>query len=151
MTIKILLSDDHAIIRNGLRSLLSSHSEMEVIGEAKDGKEAIELAIKKKPNIVIMDISMPVMNGIEATREIISSCKGVKVIGLSMHHDKQFIIEMLKAGASGYVLKDSAFFELVTAIKTVLKNKKYLSGDLAGVVMEDMLSDHTSEKLSKRE
>jgi two-component system, NarL family, response regulator NreC len=106
--IKIILADDHQIVRLGLRSLLSLEPDMEVLAEADNGREVIRLAREKAPDIVIMDISMPDLNGIEATRQIMSESPGVKVIALSMHSDSLFVLNMLKAGASGYLLKDCA-------------------------------------------
>ena len=106
MTIKIILADDHKIVRNGLRSLLEKQRKLEVIAEAENGKQAIELVKKHKPDCVLMDISMPELNGIEATRQIIRENPATKIIALSMHYEKRFVSEILKAGAKGYLLKD---------------------------------------------
>lgn len=139
MSTRVLLADDHRIIREGLRSLLQKQSDMEVVDEAQDGITAVRLTEKLRPDIVIMDIGMPDLNGIEAARQIITRVKGVKVIALSMHSDKRFVLEMLKAGASGYLLKDCAFEELVDAIRAVCTGQIYLSHRVTGVVVDEFL------------
>jgi two-component system response regulator NreC len=139
MIIKILLADDHKIIREGLRSLLEKQTDMEVVAEAQDGFTTVRLVQKLAPNVVIMDIGMPEMNGIDATRQIIHESPGVKVIALSMHSDRRFVLQMLKAGASGYLLKDSAFEELITAIHTVVMGQPYLSPKVTDVVVKEYL------------
>lgn len=139
MGIKIILADDHKIIREGLRALLEKGPDMEVVGEANDGIATVRLTKNLNPDIVIMDIGMPDMNGIEATRQIISETKGVKVIALSMHSDRRFVLQMLKAGASGYLLKDSAFEELALAIKTVMLGQPYLSPKITDVVIKEYI------------
>jgi len=137
MKVTILLADDHTIVRQGLHSMLSKNAEFDVVGEAKTGVEAIQLARELSPDIIIMDIGMPEMNGIEATRQILEENPDTKVIALSMHNDKNFVAQMLKAGASGYLLKDSIFQNLIVAIRSVLENKCYLSPAVAKVVIED--------------
>lgn len=137
MTIRIMLADDHKMIRDGLRSLISKHNNLEVIGEAADGQTAVQTARKLSPDIVVIDIGMPELNGIEATRQITTlKCKP-RVIGLSMHADRRYVSQMLKAGASGYILKDSAFEELVQAIEAVAKGRTYLSPQVAGTVVTE--------------
>ena len=116
MCVQILLADDHQIIRDGLRSLIQEQDGMEIVGEAEDGRTAVDLVKKLSPNVVIMDIGMPDLNGIEATQQICATFPAVKVIALSMHSDKRFVSGMLRAGAMGYLLKDSAFEELDRAI-----------------------------------
>jgi DNA-binding NarL/FixJ family response regulator len=145
MSIKILIADDHKIVRDGLRSLLEKHDDMEVVAEAENGRTAVELARKLSTDVVVMDISMPDLNGIEATRQIISARPEVKVIALSMHSDRRFVIGMFQAGASGYLLKDCAFEELASAILAVTANQKYLSPLAAGVMIEDYLQRFPSE------
>jgi len=113
MSIKILLVDDHKIIREGIRSLLEKQPGMKVVAEADNGLTALQLVQEIVPDMVIMDVGMPDLNGIEATRQIVARTPGVKVVALSMHLNKRFVVEMLKAGASGYLLKDCAFDELV--------------------------------------
>jgi len=145
MTIKILLADDHKIVREGLRSLLEKHADIGVIAEAGNGRTAVELTRKLSPDVVVMDISMPDLNGIEATRQIISARPEVKVIALSMHSDKRFVVGMFQAGASGFLLKDCAFEELASAILAVRANQKYLSPRVAGVMIEDYLQSFPPE------
>jgi DNA-binding NarL/FixJ family response regulator len=137
MKTKILLADDHRIVREGLRSLLEAEEDMQVVGEADTGRRAIEMSDETGPDVVVMDIGMPELNGIEATRRIVHDHPQTRVIALSMHSDRRFMGEILKAGASGYLLKDGAFEELAGAIRTVISNKMYLSPRIADVVVED--------------
>lgn len=137
MSIRILLADDHKIVRDGLRSLLEKEEGMEVIAEADTGRAAVRLAALLAPEVVLMDIAMPELNGIESARQIIAAVPGCKVIALSMHADKRYVMEMLKAGASGYLLKDSAFEELAHAIRTALDNRTYLSPQVSELVIGD--------------
>jgi two-component system, NarL family, response regulator NreC len=137
MSIRIILADDHKIVRDGLRSLIGKEDDMEVVAEAEDGRTAVQLAAQLSPHVVLMDIAMPGLNGIEATRQIIAAAPQCKVIALSMHADKRYIMEMLKAGASGYLLKDSAFEELAVAIRTALNNKTFLSPQVSEIVIGD--------------
>ncbi|MBM4273774.1 MAG: response regulator transcription factor [Deltaproteobacteria bacterium] len=137
MKVKILLADDHQIVREGLNSILSKRPDMQVVGEAEDGRTAVRLARELAPHVVIIDIGMPELNGIEATRQIVAEVPGVKVIALSMHSDKRFVSGMLKAGASGFLLKYCASEELIRAIQTVRANRVYLSPEITGIVVED--------------
>jgi len=146
MSTKILLADDHKITREGLRSLLEKQSDMEVVAEAKEGHEAVRLVREMHPDIAIMDVTMPDLNGIEATQKIVSECPNVKVIALSMHSDTLFVTEMLKSGASGYLLKDCAFEELTRAIHTVLDGKIYLSPAISDVVVDGYLHRLSEDK-----
>ncbi len=139
MSIRILLADDHKITRQGLRSLLDKHPDMEVVAEAEEGRTAVRLVRELVPNVVIMDVSMPDLNGMQATRKIIAEFPNIKIIALSMHSDSLFVIEMLKSGASGYLLKDCAFEELERAIRTVVADKTYLSPTISSVVVDDYL------------
>jgi len=139
MSTRILLADDHKITRQGLRSLLEKQQDMEVVAEAEDGRAAERLVEELLPDVVIMDISMPDLNGMEATRWIVGKFPDVKVIALSMHSDASFVTEMLRSGAAGYLLKDCAFEELTRAIRTVMDDKTYLSPSISGVVVEDYL------------
>jgi two-component system response regulator NreC len=140
MSIKIILAEDHKITREGLANMLKDQPGMEVVGEAGNGREAIQLAHEFAPDLVIMDVTMPGLNGIDATRTITSSSKNVRVIALSMYSDKQFVQGMMQAGASGYLLKDCAFDELVHAVRAVFKGDTYLSPGIAGIVVEDYVN-----------
>jgi len=137
MSVNVLLADDHKIVRDGLRTLIESHGSMNVVAEAETGQKTINLAKELHPQVIIMDISMPDINGIDATRKITSDLPGIKIIALSMHADRHFVIGMLEAGASGYLLKDCAFEELVNAIHTVLANHTYLSPTIADIVVKN--------------
>ncbi len=139
MTIKIILADDHKILREGLKQLLSKESGFEVIGEAQDGRTAVQLAKKLSPDVMIMDIGMPDLNGIEATRQIKSVKPDIKIITLSMHEDRRFIKEMFKAGATGYLLKDMAFENLVKAIQSVMNNQIYLCPKLSDLFLNEFI------------
>jgi two-component system response regulator NreC len=142
MSIKVLIADDHQIIREGLRSMLEKEHDIKIVGEAVDGRMTERLARELAPNVIIMDVAMPDLNGIEATRQIVAELPGVKIIALSMHDDKRFVLNMLKAGAAGYMLKDSAFTDLPKAIRMVMSGKTYLSQAVTNIVMEDyLLSD----------
>lgn len=134
--IKILLADDHRIMRDGLRALLMHEPDIEVIAESSDGREALDLARSLKPDIIIMDMCMPSLNGIDATRQICSIDNSIKVLALSMYADKRYVIGALSAGASGYVLKDCAFEELVKAIHTLTEGKTYLSQGIVDIVVD---------------
>jgi len=140
MSIRVILADDHKIIRDGLRTLIEKETGMEVVAEAENGRKTIRLTQKLIPNVVIMDVSMPDMNGIEATRKIIAEMPHVRVIALSMHSDRRFVLGMLEAGASGYLLKDCAFDELSHAIRNVTAGHTYLSPKIADVVVKGYLS-----------
>ena len=139
MTTRILIADDHKIIREGLKALLDKEEGFEVVAEAQNGLAAVRLAKKLKPDVVIMDIGMPDMNGIEATREIVNANKSVKVVALSMHSDRRFVLQMLEAGASGYLLKESAFEELVMSLNAVISGQPYLSPKVTDVVIKEYL------------
>ena len=136
--ISIILVDDHAIMRDGLRHLLDQESDIEVVGEADNGREAVKLALEKKPDIVIMDVAMQDMNGIEATRQIKSENPKIKVIALSMHSERQIVVGIFRAGASGYLLKDSSSLELVEAIRTIHLGRKYLSEKISDIVLQEI-------------
>jgi len=156
--IRILLVDDHKILRDGICSLLKEYPDMEVVGEAADGKSALNLVKELLPDMVIMDISMPDLNGIEATRKILADYPHIKVMALSMHYDKHFVSEIFKAGASGYLLKDCAFDEMAHAIRMIIDNKTYVNSQIASLVVESLMSDsprshnkHAFSLLTERE
>ena len=137
--IRVLIADDHKIIRDGLKTLIEKESGMEVIAEAENGRKAVSLALKLHPNVVIIDVSMPDMNGTEATRKIMEETTGIRIIALSMHSDRRYILGMLEAGACGYLLKDCAFEELAKAIRHVAGGNTYLSPGIAEVVVKGYL------------
>lgn len=137
MSIRILLADDHRILRQGLRGLLSADKDFDVIGEAEDGRSAVAMAERLTPDVIVMDIGMPDLNGIDATRQIVERVPAARVIALSAYADRRLISEVLKAGASGYLMKDSAFDELVEAIRTAAAKKVYLSPKIASELVDD--------------
>jgi DNA-binding NarL/FixJ family response regulator len=137
VNINILLVDDHKLMREGLRTLIAEQPDMKVIAEAEDGASAVQLAARLSPDIIIMDISMPGLNGIEATRQILSANPISKVIALSMHLECRIVLEMLHAGASGYLLKECAFDEVIRAVATVASNRAYLSPKITDIVLKD--------------
>jgi DNA-binding NarL/FixJ family response regulator len=139
MPLRILLADDHTIMRNGLRLLLERQSDFTVVGEASNGREAVELADLKSPDIIIMDVAMPMMNGIEATARITAAAPKVAVIILSMHSDESYVLRALKAGARGYLLKDSAEGDLIAAVHAVAANKAFFSPAVSKVLAEDYM------------
>jgi two-component system, NarL family, response regulator NreC len=137
MSIQIIIADDHKLMREGLSSLLNQQKDIIVVGQATNGREAVQLSEKLSPDVVVMDVSMPDLNGIDATRQIISRSGKTKVIALSMHSDRQFVAEMFRAGASGYLLKDSAFEELASAIRTVASDETYIAPKISGFSIEE--------------
>ncbi|HBG25521.1 MAG: DNA-binding response regulator [Planctomycetes bacterium GWF2_41_51] len=157
MAIKIFLSDDHAIVRDGLRRSLQQEEDMEVIGQAKDGLTTIQMVRDLNPDIILMDISMPDINGMDTCREITRDFPNIKVIGLSMHSAKKFVSEMFKAGAAGYLPKNCEYDELSTAIRTVMSGKTYLSPAITDVLVDNFVRTSPEENnsvfytLTKRE
>jgi DNA-binding NarL/FixJ family response regulator len=138
---RVLLVDDHRVLLQGLRELLNKHSDHEVVGEAINGRVAIEQARELKPEAILMDISMPELNGIEATRQILGEQPGVRIIALSMHSDPTFVREMLKAGASGYVVKESECDEVLRSLSAAAANQAYFSPAIARVMMGEYLDN----------
>ncbi|MFZ5587366.1 MAG: response regulator transcription factor [Thermodesulfobacteriota bacterium] len=156
MSTTLLLVDDHQMMREGLRLLLQSQEGVEVVAEAENGHEALKLARRHAPEVVVMDVDMPDLNGIEATRRLIQEMPRTKVIGLSMHSDRQFVLGMLKAGASAYLLKDCAFSELIEAIRTVSRDGTYLPQQIADILVEEFHrpshgENRTTSQLTSRE
>ena len=139
MAIKVLLVDDHPILREGLRGLLERENDLEVAGEAGTGNEAVQLAGRLHPDVIIMDINMPDMNGIEATRRILAEDPPIRVLVLSLESDRRFIVEVLEAGARGYVLKDSFSDDLVNGIRTVAAGDTYLGPKITELIIKDYL------------
>ena len=140
MGIRIMLVDDHVVVREAIKCMLEEQPDVEQVLEASDGREAVDLANENRPNVVVMDLSMPGLNGIEATRQITSNYPGIKVLALSMHSGKSFISEMLKAGASGFLVKNSNSDEMLRAVRTVASGQTYLSPQVADVVVDGFLS-----------
>lgn len=157
MSIRILLADDHGIVRQGLRSLLEKEPDIDVVGEADDGRKALGLVRELSPDVIVMDVAMPNLNGADATRRIVREFPKVKVIALSMHSSRAFVADMLKAGASGYILKECPVDELIKAIRAVAAGDKHLSSKVASVVVSDYVkrlsgaTESSLETLTARE
>lgn len=152
-TIKILLADDHTIVRQGLKLILSAHSDLQVVGEAANGREAIELAEKLKPDIVLMDVAMPELTGIEATKRMVAANSRIRVLVLSMHKEAAYVREILRAGARGYILKDAIDTELLSAVRSIARGDGYISPAVSGALLNDYRKDVTdpADLLSSRE
>jgi two-component system, NarL family, response regulator NreC len=152
-SIKILLADDHTIVRQGLKLIISAHPDLEVVGEAANGRDAVDMAEKLRPDMVLMDVAMPEVNGIEATRRLLSANARIKVLVLSMHKEAVYVREILKAGARGYILKDAIDTELLNAIRSVAKGDGYISPAVSGALLNDYRKDVTDpvDLLSGRE
>ncbi len=148
MSIKIVLADDHQVLREGICSLLEKQGNLEVVAQADNGRTAVRLVRDLQPDIVIMDIAMPDLNGIEATRQIRAESPDVKVIALSMHSDRRFVAEMLKAGASGYLLKNSAFQQLTSSIRAVMEGRNYLCPEIGEIVVDDYIKKLSANETS---
>lgn len=151
--IRILLADDHTVVRQGFKMILGAQPDMEIVGEAGNGREAIELAESLKPDLVVMDIAMPELNGIEATRRLATSVPHARVIALSMHKDSVYVREVLRAGARGYLLKESPAGDLLAAVRAVAHGESYLSPAVSNAVLDDYRRHVTNpvDLLSSRE
>jgi len=155
--IRVLLAEDHTIVRKGLRSLLEDEAAIEVIGEAEDGREAIQKVGQLRPDVVVMDITMPALNGLEATRQIKELFPEVKVLILTMHANEEYVFQILRAGASGYVVKQAAVTELVSAIQAVYRGDSFLSPSISSEVIEEYIrqakgvAKNSYDKLTNRE
>jgi len=151
--INIILADDHAIVRQGLKLILSAHEDLHVVGEAANGREAVELAQRLKPDVVLMDVAMPELNGIEATRQMIAANPRTRVLVLSMHKEALYVREILRAGARGYILKDAIDKELVEAVRSVAQGDGYISPAVSGALLSDYRQNVTDplDLLSSRE
>ena len=153
MTVTVLLADDHTVVRDGLRALLESHGDVQVVGVASDGREAVQMTMESSPSIVLMDIAMPGLNGIEATRQIRESCPDSQVVILSMYATSEYVYRALQAGALGYLLKESAGSEVVQAIQVVSVGKMYISRKIKNTMGKGFITKKSSplDRLSKRE
>lgn len=158
MTIRVFIADDHAVVRDGLKLLLEAHGDIVVVGEAADGRQTVRMVKQSRPDIVVMDVAMPKLNGIDAARQILESCPSIKVVVLSMHASNEYIYQALKAGARGYLLKESAGKEVVNAVRTVYSGRRYLSQQITETVLEGYMqkagaisSRSPVERLSARE
>ena len=147
--IRVLLAEDHTIVRKGLRSLLDSEADIEVIGEAEDGRQAVEMVGELMPDVVLMDITMPSLNGFEATRQIKQRFPDVKVLVLTMHANEEYVFQILRAGASGYVVKKAAPTELVSAIQAVHRSESFLSPSISRTVIEEYIQQ--AEAMSRQD
>ena len=148
--IHILLADDHRIVRQGLRRILEEHPQMEVVAEASDGREAVQLALEKKPDVVVMDIAMPHLNGMEAARQILRRLPATKILVLSMYSDESYVVQVLEAGAKGYLLKDSADAELVEAVQAVSNGKSFFSPLISRILLDEYVRQLQEKKITDR-
>jgi two-component system, NarL family, response regulator NreC len=148
--IRILLADDHTIVRQGLRKMLEEQPEWEVVAEAGDGREAVRLAEQHKPDVAIVDVAMPLLNGIEATRQITKRAPATRVLVLSMHADDAYVIQILQAGATGYLLKDSADVDLIQAVTAVARGKSFFSPAIARVMLDDYVKQLAEKGVTDR-
>ncbi|WP_026776730.1 response regulator transcription factor [Polaribacter sp. Hel_I_88] len=149
--INIILVDDHQMLRDGLRNLIEQKANLQILAEASNGREAIKLCAKLNPDVVITDISMPSLNGVEAAKQILKDNPEIKIIGLSMHANRKFVQAMFQAGGYGYLLKDGDVNELITAITTVMQNRKYLSKNINQDYLYSLNEDEDLKKISSRE
>ena len=145
----IVVADDHKIVREGLVRLLEEREDFTVVGEASDGEEAVQMVLEKQPDVVIMDVAMPDLNGIDATRRITEAEPNAKVLALSMHSDGRYVRGMLQAGARGYILKDCAAEELTRAIRTVMSNQVYVSPGVTGTIVNDYVRQLSSTDIDE--
>lgn len=148
MGIRIIIADDHKIVRQGLTSLIHKEPNMEVLAEAEDGRRAVTLVKELLPQVVVMDVKMPHLNGIEAARQILAEFPQVKIVALSMYADRQYVTNMLRTGIHGYLLKDCAFEELAQAIRSVMSNKKYFSSEVAEIAVNECIAAAPHSKQS---
>jgi two-component system response regulator NreC len=148
--VRILLADDHTIVRHGLKKMLEERPEWEVVAEAGDGREAVRLAEQHKPDVAIVDVTMPLLNGIEATRQIVKRSPATRVLVLSMHADDAYVIQILQAGATGYLLKDSADVDLIQAVTEVARGKSFFSPAIARVMLDDYVKQLADKGVTDR-
>ena len=145
MGLRILLADDHTVVRQGLRKVLEERSDWRVVAEAGDGREAVRQAEEAKPDVAILDVAMPLLNGIEATRQIVKKVPGVRVLVLSMHKDEAYVTQILHAGAAGYLLKDSADVDLLQAVTAISEGKSFFSPAVARLMLDDYVKQRSGE------
>ena len=149
--VNILIADDHQLILNGITDMLKPYKRYKIVGKAMDGKEAVEKALELKPDIIFMDISMPGLNGIEATKIIIEKLPRIKILALTQHDENEYVLQILNAGGSGYLLKNSKKEEFEEAIESVLKGRKYLSREISDQMINDLLHQHSGRRNEKNE
>ena len=149
MSITILLADDHEIFREGIHALLDKEPDLEVVGGADNGKETVRLAKELRPDVIVMDITMPDLNGIEATHQIKKKVPDARILCLSMHSDRKFVLEMFRAGASAYLLKNCAFKELIRAIHAVVIGQSYVSPEITHIIVDESLARHETKAASR--
>jgi len=145
--IRVLLADDHTIVRQGLRALLSAEEDIEVVAEAENGRDAIEEAERHQPDVIVMDYSMPHLNGLEGTRRIVQMFPRTRIIVLSMHADEEYILQFIRAGAAGYLLKDAIATDLIQAIRQAMQSRRFICPSLSPDVLESMLDDLQAGRL----
>ena len=156
-TLRILLADDHTVVRQGLRKVLEERADWQVVAEAGDGREAVRLAEQHKPDVAVIDVAMPLLNGIETTRQIVRRVPNVRILVLSMHSDEAYVTQILKAGATGYLLKDSADVDLLQAVSAVSQGQSFFSPAVARLMLDDYVwqrgegASDRYESLSERE
>jgi DNA-binding NarL/FixJ family response regulator len=151
--IRVLLADDHAVVRQGFKMILAAEPDMEIVGEAGNGREAVDLAGEARPDVVVMDVAMPELNGIEATRRLATAAPHARVLALSMHKDSVYVREILRAGARGYLLKDSVAADLVAAVRAIASGEGYISPAVSNAVLDDYRQNATNpvDRLTSRE
>jgi DNA-binding NarL/FixJ family response regulator len=150
-TLRILLADDHTVVRQGLRKVLEERPDWQVVAEAGDGREAVRLAEQYKPDVAVLDVAMPLLNGIEATRQITKRVRSVRILILSMHSDEAYVTQVLKAGAAGYLLKDSADVDLLQAVSAVSQGKSFFSPPVARLVLEECVRPRSEGPVDRYE
>jgi DNA-binding NarL/FixJ family response regulator len=150
MSLRILLADDHTLVRQGLRKLLEERPEWTVVAEAGDGREAVRLAEQFKPDVCILDVAMPLLNGVEATRQIARRVPATRILVLSMYSDEAYVAQILQAGAAGYILKDSADVDLIQAVSEVARGKSFFSPPIARVMLDDYRRQRTDKNIADR-
>jgi DNA-binding NarL/FixJ family response regulator len=150
MSLRILLADDHTLVRQGLRKVLEERPEWEVVAEAGDGREAVRLAEQFKPDVCVLDVAMPLLNGVEATRQIARRVPHTRILVLSMYSDEAYVAQILQAGAAGYILKDSADVDLIHAVSEVARGKSFFSPPIARVMLDDYVRQLAEKGISDR-